>query len=104
MNSSTNINVSTQVLDENAVLSALESNLAMIEFNINGEVIWVNEHFAHTLGYKVYEMKKMKHQQLCTDEFRNSKEYDELWDNLRKGVKFQEKIQRVGKRKNIRVA
>ena len=101
MNVSSTINISTQVLDEKAVLSAIESNLAMIEFNLFGEVIWVNENFAQTLGYQVKEMKQMMHKQFCTEEFRNSKEYGELWDNLRKGEKFQEKIQRVGKAGNL---
>ncbi len=101
MNVSSNINISTQVLDQKAVLSAIESNLAMIEFDLYGKVIWVNENFAKTLGYQVSEMKQMMHKQFCTDAFRNSKEYGELWDNLRKGEKFQEKIQRVGKARNL---
>ncbi|MEK3797105.1 methyl-accepting chemotaxis protein [Peribacillus sp. FSL H8-0477] len=88
---------STQVLDESSVLAALELNLAMIEFNLNREVIWVNENFAKTLGYTVNEMKHMHHKQFCTVEFSNSREYEKLWDNLAKGTKFQEKIQRVGK-------
>ncbi|PLS19761.1 chemotaxis protein [Bacillus sp. M6-12] len=73
----------------------------MIEFTPNGEVIWVNNNFAKTMGYQVSEMKGMLHRQFCTEEFRNSREYTFLWDNLRKGIKSQEKIQRVGKRGNI---
>ncbi|WP_279665269.1 methyl-accepting chemotaxis protein [Ectobacillus ponti] len=88
---------STQVLDEQAVLSAIESALAMIEFNLQGDVLWVNEHFARAMGYQVSEMKHMSHKQFCTKEFVQSREYVKLWENLRKGLKFQEKIQRVGK-------
>ncbi|WP_409303895.1 methyl-accepting chemotaxis protein [Peribacillus sp. SCS-155] len=91
----TNINISTQVLDGNFVLASLESNLAMIEFNLDKKVIWVNENFATTMGYTVDAMINMRHQQFCTIEFQNSKDYIELWDNLSKGKKFQEKIQRV---------
>lgn len=101
MNTITNINVSTQVLDEKAVLFALESNLAMIEFNLNKEVIWANDNFVQTLGYTINEIQNMSHKQFCTEEFRNSKEYEELWNNLRNGLKFQEKIQRIGKRGNL---
>lgn len=97
MNSTLKKSSSTQILDESAVLAALELNLAMIEFNLNREVIWVNENFAKTLGYTVNEMKHMHHKQFCTVEFSNSREYEKLWDNLEKGTKFQEKIQRVGK-------
>ena len=79
------INRSTQVLGERAILSALESNLAMIEFNLNKEVIWVNENFAKTLGYTINDMKNMSHRQFCTENFKNSKEYVEMWENLSAG-------------------
>nr|WP_156967291.1 methyl-accepting chemotaxis protein [Ureibacillus sinduriensis] len=79
----------------------MESNLAMIEFNLNKEVIWVNENFASTLGYRVDEMKNLTHKHFCTEEFRTSKEYNELWDNLYRGIKSQSKIQRVGKKGNL---
>lgn len=98
MNAIVNFNSSTQ----KNILSALEANLAMIEFNLNKEVIWVNNNFAQTLGYTVDEMKNMSHRQFCTKEFVNSKEYVELWESLAKGDKFQEKIERVDKRGNSR--
>lgn len=101
MNFSTDINVSTQILSERSVLSALESNLAMIEFNLNREVIWVNENFANILGYTVHEMERMQHKYLCTPDFRDSKEYEFLWDSLSNGVKFQEKILRIGKKGDL---
>ncbi len=91
------MNKITHVLVPKDLLSALETNLAMIVFKPDGEVIWVNENFARTLGYHVHEMIRMKHKQLCTLEYRTSKEYAELWDNLRKGEKFQDKIRRVSK-------
>ena len=98
---SSSINISTQILDKTSILAAQESNLAMIEFNLNREVIWVNENFSKTLGYTVNEMKNMQHKQFCTVEFRNSREYEELWENLGKGEKFQQKIQRIGKAGNL---
>lgn len=101
MNTTAKLNESTQVLDEKAVLYALESNLAMIEFNLNREVIWVNDHFAKALGYLPQEMRHMQHQRFCTTEFKNSQEYEQLWNNLSRGIKFQEKIERVGKRGNV---
>lgn len=98
MNISSKVNISTQILDETSVLAALESNLGMVEFNLNKEVIWVNENFAKTLGYRANEVKNMVHKQFCTEDFANSREYDALWNGLKNGAKFQEKIQRVGKR------
>ncbi|WP_413466018.1 methyl-accepting chemotaxis protein [Metabacillus litoralis] len=92
---------STQVLDATSVLSSLETNLAMIEFNIDRKVIWVNENFAKTMGYEVDEMINIHHREFCTVELRSSRKYEELWRNLEKGQKFQEKIQRVGKSGNL---
>lgn len=89
---------STQVFEEDAVLAAMEKSLAMIEFDPNGKVLWANENFARTMGYRVDEMPGMIHKQFCTPEFAGSREYMDLWKNLRSGKSFQEKIQRVTKR------
>jgi PAS domain S-box-containing protein len=69
----------------------------MIEFNLNREVVWVNENFAGAMGYRPAEMIGMDHQLFCTPEFGRSREYEELWNNLRSGKKFQEKIERLNK-------
>ncbi|AZB41472.1 PAS domain S-box protein [Bacillus sp. FJAT-42376] len=89
--------IMTQVLHTDAVITALETHLAMIEFNLNKEVIWVNRNFASAMGYRPEEMSGMKHQSFCTDAFQKSEEYKALWSNLKKGKKFQEKIERVSK-------
>ncbi len=94
-------NASTQMLEEKSLLAALERNLAIIEFNLNREVIWVNENFALAMGYTVPELIGMSHRQFCTDEFKNSREYENMWADLAKGIKFQEKIERVNKRGEI---
>lgn len=91
---------STQVLDAQDVLSAMETNLAMIEFDLNTNIIWVNQNFSDTLYYSPEEMIGMQHHQLCTKEYAQSPEYEMLWANLRKGKKFQEKILRLGKKGN----
>ncbi len=93
--------MSTQVLEPNNVLYALDVNLAMIEFDTEGNILWVNEHFAGAVGYSIKELQQMHHKQLCADEFQTSIEYRELWSNLNKGKKFQEKIQRIGKKGNL---
>nr|WP_243387031.1 methyl-accepting chemotaxis protein [Bacillus kexueae] len=93
----TNVQTDADVLDAKAILSAMERNLALIQFNLNRRVIWVNDHFARAMGYTPREMIGLDHQYFCTEEYRRSYEYAELWNNLRKGVKFQEKIQRINK-------
>lgn len=88
---------STQVLNEGAVLAAIENSVAMIEFNPQGKVLWANQNFAETMEYQVSEMPGILHKEFCTDEFTRSRDYDLFWKNLRDGKSFQEKIQRVTK-------
>ena len=94
--------INQQQMNGEAILSALELNLAMILFDLNKKVTWVNEHFANVLGYTVSEMMGMSHRQFCTISFQNSIEYEQLWTNLKQGIKFQEKIERIGKGGNVR--
>ncbi|MCD1259986.1 PAS domain-containing methyl-accepting chemotaxis protein [Paenibacillus athensensis] len=86
---------STQMLDVRAVLAALEGSLAMIEFDLDGTVIWANELFAQGMGYRAAEMPGLHHRTFCLPEFAASPDYVKLWSDLRNGLDFQDKIQRV---------
>ncbi|WP_336787648.1 methyl-accepting chemotaxis protein [Paenibacillus sp. MMO-177] len=88
---------SSQVLDTHFVLAAMEKSLAMIELSMDGRVLWANDNFARAMGYRADEMPGLLHRQFCTPEFANSPGYRDLWNNLRTGRIFQEKISRVSK-------
>ncbi|QJC53954.1 PAS domain S-box protein [Paenibacillus albicereus] len=88
---------STHVLEDAAVVAAMEQSLAMIEFTPDGEVLWANELFASTLGYGVSEVRGLHHRAFCLPDYTKSEEYESLWSSLRRGEKFQEKIERVAK-------
>ncbi|WP_121662266.1 methyl-accepting chemotaxis protein [Metabacillus litoralis] len=92
-----NVSKSSQVLEEGAVLAAIERSVAMIEFDPNGKVLWANENFAKTMEYHMDEMPNLLHSKFCTEEFSKGREYLVFWRNLRNGKSFQEKIQRVTK-------
>jgi len=87
----------TQVLDQREVLTAMEQSLAMIEFDTQGHVLWANDNFAKSMGYRSKEMRGMLHQQFCTREFVDHADYGKLWEGLRSGRAFQDKILRVTK-------
>ncbi|MFC4101270.1 methyl-accepting chemotaxis protein [Paenibacillus xanthanilyticus] len=88
---------STQVLEPGAVLAALEQSLAMIEFDLQGTVLWANEKFASAIGYRTDELRGMSHKKFVAREFAESREYAEMWNQLRGGKRYQEKIKRVTK-------
>ena len=92
---------STQVLNQDYVLAALERSLAMIEFDPHGKVLWANHNFAQAMGYRSEDLSNMHHRQFCTSEFAQSPEYSTFWINLRNGKSFQQKIQRVTKQGNL---
>lgn len=92
---------SSQVLNESAVLAAIDRSVAMIEFDPHGKVLWANKNFATTMEYHVDEMPSLIHKQFCTEDFLRSGEYEQFWKSLRDGKTFQEKIQRVTKSKRL---
>ncbi|MGP3783435.1 chemotaxis protein [Chryseobacterium mucoviscidosis] len=72
----------------------MEKSLAMIRFDLDRRVTYVNEVFAQTMGYTVAEMYGMQHQQFCFNEFVNSPEYEAFWSSMLNGTSFQDKIER----------
>lgn len=79
------------------IIEALESNLAIIQFDLNRRVSYVNPLFARTVGYSTKEMQGMHHKELCFDTFSKSKDYDAFWNDLYRGKSFQDKIDRKAK-------
>lgn len=78
-----------------AVFQALSATLALIEFDAQGEVLWANENFASTLGYSAAELAGKHHRMFCAPEFAQSGEYARMWDRLRSGEAYTDRIQRV---------
>ncbi|GAF14187.1 methyl-accepting chemotaxis protein [Bacillus sp. JCM 19046] len=85
--------MNTTVVDEQ-LIRALVDNLALIRFDIDRKVTYVNELFADTMGYEVSEMEGLSHKQFCFESFSESEEYEEFWDHLLAGNSFQNKIAR----------
>ncbi|MDQ0207173.1 methyl-accepting chemotaxis protein [Alkalicoccobacillus murimartini] len=81
-------------VNDELVVNSLENNLAIIRFDLNRRVAYVNDIFAQTMGYKVDEMIGMHHKHFCFPEFSNSYSYEEFWNGLLSGKSFQDKILR----------
>jgi PAS domain-containing protein len=47
---------SSKIPDANSIVAALKQSLAMIVFDLEGNVLWANEKFARTMGYEVDDM------------------------------------------------
>ncbi|AIQ60297.1 methyl-accepting chemotaxis protein [Paenibacillus borealis] len=88
-------NLSVQEVTDALVVKALEKNLALIRFDLDRRVAFVNEVFAGSMKYKVEEMYGMQHKELCFPSFVNSPDYELFWQNLFAGRSFQDKIERM---------
>lgn len=82
------------VVTDQLVIKAFEKNLAIIRFTLDRRVAYVNDLFAHTMGYTVEQLKGRLHKELCFEAFAESEEYELFWNNLASGKSFQDKIMR----------
>ncbi|MGM0754707.1 MULTISPECIES: IS3 family transposase [Bacillus] len=69
----------------------------MIEFDVTGEVLWVNDIFAKALRYSKEEMVGLKHRQFCPPHIAEHASYQMFWKRLKEGQIFQENVQRITK-------
>jgi methyl-accepting chemotaxis protein len=67
------------------LLAAVNSQQAVIEFNLDGTVITANDNFCSTLGYSLPEIVGQHHRTFVTTEYSQSAEYREFWAKLNRG-------------------
>ncbi|MDE2119584.1 MAG: PAS domain-containing protein [Betaproteobacteria bacterium] len=77
------------------VVASIADSMAMIEFDTDSRVVWVNHRFAQALGYEPEDLIGQYHRMFCAPEFVASPAYRELWERLRSGTAFSDKIQRL---------
>ena len=77
------------------VFASLSATLATIQFDPHGRILWVNENFARALGYQPEELPGRHHRIFCSGEFADSEAYRRLWEDLRSGRAFSDRIQRL---------
>lgn len=88
-------NLSIDEVSDRLVLKAMEQNLAIIRFNVDRRVAYVNDLFARTMGYLQTEMIGKLHKEFCFPDFTNSLSYEKFWRDLLNGKSYQDKIERM---------
>ncbi|NWA61789.1 PAS domain-containing methyl-accepting chemotaxis protein [Pantoea sp. B9002] len=84
--------------EQRAMTTAIERSMAVIAFNLKGEVLMTNDNFLKTMGYNSSEVIGVHHSQFCPPEMRNSDEYRRFWHKLNQGEFISGQFQRVNKR------
>jgi PAS domain S-box-containing protein len=80
-----------------AITTAIyKSNLA-IEFDLNGIVLKANDIFKDIMGYKDSEIIGKHHSLFVEKGYETTKEYNEFWNNLKKGVYQADEFKRITK-------
>ena len=80
-----------------AVLSALDASQAVIQFEMDGNILDANKNFLDTLGYTIDEIKGKHHKIFVGEEFADTDEYKEFWAALNRGEFKAKEYKRFGK-------
>ena len=87
--------VEYDVTNDALMSKTIKESLAVIRFDLNRRVEYVNHHFANTMGYTPEQMMGMYHKELCFPSFANSRAYETFWKSLLSGKTFHDKIERM---------
>lgn len=83
------------------MLAAVSRAQAMIEFDLDGNILSANDNFLRVMGYDLQEIKGQHHRMFCDDNFIGSREYAQMWVNLAKGEVSQGQYKRYAKGSRI---
>ena len=78
-------------------INAISKSQAVIEFDVDGNIITANDNFLNTMGYRLDEIKGKHHQLFVDDETRQSESYQRFWSELKEGKFFSGEFKRENK-------
>jgi len=79
------------------VLEALDRSLAVIEFDLEGNILAANENFCRTMGYEKQEVIGQNHRLFVEDTYAESPDYRAFWSALLQGECQKRQFRRIGK-------
>lgn len=79
------------------LVTAVNTSMAVIEFEMDGTIVTANDHFLRAMGYTLDEIKGRHHSMFIDDVQRQSLEYKEFWAKLARGEYLIGEYRRIGK-------
>ncbi|MBZ4021812.1 hypothetical protein CKO11_04975 [Rhodobacter sp. TJ_12] len=84
-------------LDQAGQIHALHRSQAVIEFDLQGNILTANDNFLNVMGYTLDELVGQKHGIFLAAEERESPTYAHFWQELRKGKAQVAEFRRIAK-------
>jgi methyl-accepting chemotaxis protein len=81
--------------EHESLLKALRRSTAVIEFNLDGEVLDANDRFLQAMGYSLAQIKGKHHRLFCEPAEANSEAYQQFWARLRRGEFVVDRFKRL---------
>lgn len=77
-------------------VSAIGKAQAVIEFDMQGNVLDANDNFLAVMGYDLRDIKNEHHRLFCEPEYANSSDYKKFWQKLNRGEFDSGRYKRLG--------
>ncbi|MFK0311671.1 methyl-accepting chemotaxis protein [Pseudomonas sp. NPDC090233] len=81
--------------EHESLIKALMRSTAVIEFNLDGQVLTANDRFLQTVGYSLEQIRGKHHRIFCEPEEASSAGYQAFWEKLRRGEYVADRFKRV---------
>jgi len=83
--------------DHAAKVAAIDLGQAVIEFDLDGNVVAANRNFLSAMGYTLREIVGRHHSMFCSADYTQSVEYRDFWLRMGEGQFISGRFHRVGK-------
>ena len=83
--------------DDTGQIQAIHQVMGVIEFDLQGNILAVNDNFAAVTGYSKQEIIGQHHGMFVETSYKKSPEYKQFWDNLGRGKADNGQFRRIGK-------
>ncbi|MFD1120995.1 PAS domain S-box protein [Methylophilus flavus] len=87
----------TRQRDDAGQIQAIHQVMGVIEFDLQGNILAVNDNFAAVTGYSKQEIVGQHHEMFVEPSYKKSAEYKQFWDNLGRGQADNGQFRRLGK-------
>jgi methyl-accepting chemotaxis protein len=98
------INLATDITEAKLIsadykgqIDAISKAQAVIEYNMDGTILYANENFLRTFRYSLSEIKAKHHSMFVDEAYVRSAEYKSLWERLNQGEFIIDEFKRYGK-------